>query len=126
MGEVRSLIAALHDINRSDGKTVAHFLPSLIGMFGSLGIFDAFLSEMDAALVSGSLSTSLGKRASNLSGTFIPQIADYNGIKDPAAIKVTAETIRNISADTLEGRKEGVSAILGALMAILKEVNALK
>lgn len=125
MGEARSLISALHDLNRSERKTVAHFLPSLIGMFGSLGIFDAFLSEMDAALENGKSSSSLKKRVSNLSGTFIHQVAEYNGIKDPAALAVTPEAVRNISTGSLEGRKEGVAVILASLMAILKEVNAL-
>lgn len=126
MGEARNLISALHDINRSDRETVAHFLPSLIGMFGSLGIFDAFLSEMDAALENGNISTSLKKRAANLSGTFIHQVAEYNGIKDPAALAVTAEAVRNISVGSLAGRKEGVALILASLMVILKEVNTLE
>jgi len=91
-------------------------------MFGSLGIFDAFLAELDAALAKGRISPSLKKRAANLSGTFIPQVAGYNGIENPAEYPVTAAGLRDISADTLEKRREGVLLILSSLIYILEEI----
>lgn len=122
MEGARSLISVIHQLNRSNNRTVAHFIPSLIGMFGSLGIFDAFLAEIDAALARGKSSPSLKKRAANLSGTFIPQVAGYNGIDVTAACPVTAAGLRDISADSLEKRRAGVLLILTSLMAILEEL----
>ena len=122
MEGARSLISVFHQLNRSNNRTVAHFSPSLIGMFGSIGIFDAFLAEIDASLASGQISPSLRKRAANLSGTFIPQVAGYNGIDVPAAYPVTAAVLRDISADSLENRREGVLLILSSLMFILEEI----
>lgn len=122
MEEARSLISVFHQLNRSKNRTVAHFCPSLIGMFGSLGIFDAFLAEIDTALASNQIQASLKKRAANLSGTFIPQVAGYNGIDDLASYPVTAAGLRDITADSLEKRREGVSLILAALMYILAEL----
>jgi len=126
MEEARSLITAFHELNRSKDNTVAHFTPSLIGMFGSLGIFDAFLTEIESALTSRTTSPSLKKRAVNLSGTFIPQVAEYNGIKDPAAYPVTTADLQAIHADSLAGRREGAVIILAALLVILKEVRELE
>jgi hypothetical protein len=121
MSQAQKLIAVFHDLNRSTDRTVAHFTPSLIGMFGSLSIFDAFLSEIDAAVAKAAISASLKKRAANLSGTFIPQVAEYNGIADPSALLVTDEQLRKISLDSLENRKLGTVIILSALMLIMKE-----
>lgn len=123
MEGARSLISAFHELNRSKDNTVAHFTPSLIGMFGSLGIFDAFLAEIDSALANRTTSPSLKKRAVNLSGTFIPQVAEYNGIKDPAAYPVTTADLQSINASTLAGRREGAVIILAALLVILKEIR---
>lgn len=120
-----SLISAFKELNSNGSRTVANFTPSLIGMFGSLSIFNAFLDEIDVALASGQISPSLKKRAANLSTTFIPQVAEYNGIKDPAAYPVTVEGLRSISAGSLAQRKEGVAIILSALMTILKEAGEL-
>ena len=119
------LIAALKELNGSTESTVANFTPSLIGMFGSTVLFDAFLSEIDAALTSGNISPTLKKRAANLIGTFIPQVADYNGIEDPAAYPVTVESLRKLSENSFMNRKEGVVIILSALMTILKEASEL-
>jgi hypothetical protein len=120
-----SLISAFKDLNSTTDSTVANFTPSLIGMFGTVGLFDAFLSEIGNAIALGRISPSLKKRAANLAGTFIPQVAEYNGIKDPAAYPVTAEALRGLSTASLATRKEGVAIILSALMAILKEAGEL-
>lgn len=125
MNGARSLIAAFHEINRSENRAVAYFTPSLIGMFGSASIFDSFLAEIDTALAAGHMPTSIKKRASNLTGTFIPQVAEYNGIENPAERIVTADELRGISKDSLESRRNGVEIILSALIAILNEANRL-
>jgi len=123
MNGARSLIAAFYDINRSENKTIAHFTPSLIGMFGSIGIFDSFLSEIDAAMAAGKMPASIKKRAANLTGTFIPQVAEFNGIENPSQRSVTADDLRCISSDSLEERRKGVESILSALITILKEAS---
>ncbi len=125
MADAISLISAFKVLNSTSETSVANFTPSLIGMFGSPAIFDAFLAEIGAALANGRISPSLKKRAANLAGTFIPQVADYNGIKDPAAYPVTADALRGLSTASLGTRKEGVAIILSALMVILKEAEAL-
>ncbi|HZV80690.1 MAG TPA: hypothetical protein VFF53_00825 [Geobacteraceae bacterium] len=125
MADAASLISAFKDLNSTNDSTVANFTPSLIGMFGSAVLFDAFLAEIGVALASGKISPSLKKRAANLSGTFIPQVAEYNGIKDPSAYPVTAEALRGLSTASLSARKEGVAIILSALMVILKEAGEL-
>jgi hypothetical protein len=125
MAVAASLISAFKELNSSPDTTVANFTPSLIGMFGSLSLFNAFLDEIDAALASGQISPSLKKRAANLSSTFIPQVAQYNGIKDPAAYPVTVEGVRGVSTESLPKRQAGVEIILSALMAILKEAGEL-
>lgn len=123
MTDARSLITVFHELNKSESKTVAHFTPSLIGMFGSIGIFDSFLNEIEAAIVSHQVSASLKKRVANLIGTFIPQVAEFNSIKDPASRPVNADELRNIAADSLENRRVGIAIILSALIAILKEAE---
>lgn len=126
MAGARSLIAAFKELNKSEKKTVAHFTPSLIGMFGSIGIFDTFLQEVDTAIAAGNASASLKKRAANLIGTFIPQVADYNSIKNPASFVATAAELQNISADSLENRRKGVEIILSSLVTILRETDGLQ
>ena len=121
-----SLISAFHELNRSKDRTVAHFTPSLIGMFGSTVIFDLFLSEVDSAVATGKVPDSIRKRASNLISTFIPQVAEYNGIKNPSELPVTAEDLRLISAETLANRRKGVATILSALISILDEAARLQ
>jgi len=121
MGQARSLISAFHEINRSENKSIAYFTPSLIGMFGSSNIFDSFLTEIDTAMASGNMPASIKKRAANLIGTFIPQVAEYNGIMNPAERIATADELRGISKESLESRRNGVKIILSALITILKE-----
>jgi len=121
-----SLISAFHELNRSKDRTVAHFTPSLIGMFGSTVIFDSFLSEVNSAVAARNVPDSIRKRASNLISTFIPQVAEYNGIKNPSELEVTTEDLRLISADTLANRRKGVAIILSALISILDEAARLQ
>ena len=123
MNGARSLISAFHEINRSESKAVAYFTPSLIGMFGSTIIFDSFLSEIDTAMASGKIPASIKKRAANLTGTFIPQVAEYNGIINPSERIVTTDELKGISKESLESRRNGVEVILSALIAILKEAS---
>ena len=123
MNGARSLISAFHEINRSENKSVAYFTPSLIGMFGSASIFDSFLAEIDTAMAAGKMPASIKKRAANLTGTFIPQVAEYNGIINPSERIVTADELRCISKGSLESRRNGVEIILSALIAILKEAS---
>lgn len=122
MSESRAIIAAFLEINSSSDRNVALFTPSLVGMFGSINIFDTFLVEVDTALASGEISDPLKKRAANLIGTFIPQVAEYNGIKDLTNTPVTAESLRNITPDSLNNRRQGIILILSAIVVILKEV----
>jgi len=121
-----SLISAFHELNRSEDRTVSHFTPSLIGMFGSTVIFESFLSEVDSAVTARKVPDSIRKRASNLISTFIPQVAEYNGIKNPSELPVTTEDLRLISADTLANRRKGVAIILSALISILDEAARLQ
>lgn len=123
MNGARSLISAFHEINRSENKAVAYFTPSLIGMFGSTIIFDSFLSEIDTAMASGKIPLSIKKRAGNLTATFIPQVAEYNGIINPSERVVSADELKGISKESLESRRNGVEVILSALIAILKEAS---
>lgn len=121
MADALSLIAAFHEINTSKEKNIACFTPSLIGMFGSANIFDSFLSEVESAITSNNMPESTRIRATNLTGTFIPQVAEYNGIDDASKRTVTADELRNISAETLESRRNGVEIILSALISILND-----
>lgn len=123
MNGARSLISAFYEINRSENNTIAHFTPSLIGMFGSIGIFNTFLAEIDSAMASGQMPASIKKRAANLTGTFIPQVAEFNGISNPSLRSVTADDLKSISCSTLEERRKGVESILSALIVILKEAT---
>ncbi len=125
MEKAAALIAAFRELNRKSGTTVANFTPSLIGMFGSISLFDEFLAEIEEALANGTISPPLKKRAANLADTFIPQVADYNAIKNAAEYPVSAEALSAISPETLGGRTEGVAIILSALMAILKDAGEL-
>ncbi len=119
MNEVRELIAAFHELNTTNDRNVARFTPSLVGMFGTTNMFDLFLSALDGAITSGTVSESLRRRSVNLVQTFIPQVAGYNGIKDLETQHVTAPQLRSISTDAPEGRAQGVRMILAALLQIL-------
>ncbi len=122
MNEARELIAVFHELNATTDRSVARFTPSLVGMFGTTSMFDLFLTALDAALTSGTVSESLRRRSVNLVQTFIPQVAGYNGIKDLAAQQVTASQLRAIRADAPEGKTQGVRLILAALLLILESV----
>ena len=123
MSESRAMIAAFLELNRSSDRNVALFTPSLVGMFGSINIFDSFLNEVDSALATAETSETLKKRAANLIGTFIPQVAEYNDMKDLTDSAVTADKLRNITPTSLSDRRQGVIYILSALITILKEVK---
>ncbi len=122
MNEARELIAVFHELNATTDRNVARFTPSLVGMFGTTGMFDLFLTALDGALTSGTVSESLRRRSVNLVQTFIPQVAGYNGIKDLAAQQVTAQQLRAIRTEAPEGRTQGVRLILVALLQILESV----
>lgn len=125
MKEALELIAVFHALNVPGDRRVAHLSPSLIGLFGSLNIFDAFLAELEAALTSGTIAEPLKKRAGNLAGNFIPQVAGFNSISALPTQQVTAEHLRSIRADSPGNRLQGVTMILAALMKILTEVGRL-
>jgi len=118
------LIKTFHQLNESD-NTVAHFLPSLIGMFGSIRLFDFFLSELADAFEKGNLSEAQKTRATNLADTFIPQIAEYNSIDNLAAVTVTSVDLSRIRSSSAEERENGALLILAALTLIMKEVGKL-
>ncbi len=122
MNEVRELIAAFHELNATNDRNVARFTPSLVGMFGTTSMLELFLTALDGALASGTVSEPLRRRSQNLVHTFIPQVAGYNGIKDLSAQKVTAVELRAIRTDSPESRAQGVRLILAALQQILMAV----
>lgn len=121
MEETRQLLAALREINNREGSIVTRLTPSLIGMFGSMTMFDHFLADLDQALAARSVPEALKRRAANLAGTFIPQVAGFNNIEDFAR-PVTAEELRAIGIGSPAERKQGVALILGGLMNILNAV----
>jgi hypothetical protein len=125
MNEVRELIAAFHELNATSDRNVGRFTPSLVGMFGTTSMLELFLTALDGALTSGSVSEPLKRRSLNLVHTFIPQVAGYNGIADIAAQEVTAAQLRAIRADTAENRALGVRLILAAFRQILDAVISL-
>jgi hypothetical protein len=123
MTETRQLLSALREINSSETRIVARLTPSLIGMFGSPSMFDIFLADLDVALNSGTLPGNLRRRATNLTGTFIPQVAELNGVKDFGSTPASAADVRTLSVGSPAERKRGVAVILSALNAILVEVQ---
>jgi len=123
MNEARELIAAFLYINKTNDRGVAHFIPSLIGLFGSVAMLDQFLGHLDTALADQSISQPLKERAANLVITFIPQVAHYNGLDELPTRTVTPEELKAISADTLESRSHGLLTILVALRNIFEEVT---
>lgn len=122
MEETRQLLAALREINKREGSVVTRLTPSLIGMFGSIAMFDHFLADLDQALAARSVPDALKRRAANLSGTFIPQVAGFNSIENAASHPVTADELRAIHIGSPGERRQGVALILGALMKILDAI----
>lgn len=125
MNETRQLLNALREINSAETRIVARLTPSLIGMFGSMTIFDLFLADLDDALSSRSVPPNLRRRAANLTGTFIPQVADFNGVTDLSAHPATADDVRSLRIGSPDERKRGVAVILSALTTVLNEIQAL-
>lgn len=121
MSVARELIAAFHEINGSKERSIADFTPSLVGLYGSASIFGTFLDEIDEAIKNRAVSEALKTRAINLIGTFIPQVAEYNGIKDISSRKVTKEDLLGITPESLQSRRDGIMIILCALVTILDE-----
>jgi hypothetical protein len=109
-------------MNGAGGGIVARLTPSLIGMFGSHTMFDLFLADLDQALSSRNVPANLRKRAANLAGTFIPQVAGFNNIKDLTAHPATADDVRSLSLGSPSERAQGVLVILSALLTVLDEV----
>lgn len=122
MAEARALIAALLDIDRTADRGITKFIPSLVGLFGTVTMFDQFLTELDAALTTQNIAPPLKERSVNLVKTFIPQVASYNGIEKLSLQSVTPDQLRALRADTLDGRDKGLRVILAALLMILDEV----
>jgi hypothetical protein len=122
MEEARALISVLRELNETSDRKVAQFTPSLIGLFGSTSMFEDFLSDLDEAFKSGQISKPIKVRAANLAQTFIPQVAKLNGIADLAGQTVSVEQLRTIRIDSADQIKQGVRAILAALIKIMDEV----
>jgi len=125
MGSAHDLIKVLHELNRTDSRHIARFTPSLVGMFGSRRMLDLFLSEIDDAMRERRFSEPLKNRTRNLLTTFIPQIADLNGIKRDTLPPVTPDMLAAISADTVQKRLEGVRLIIAAFLQILSDADTI-
>jgi membrane-bound lytic murein transglycosylase B len=123
MDEARALISVFRELNESTDRRVSLFTSSLVSLFGSTSMFNAFLAEIDAGLNSHQFSTEVKTRAANLTNTYIPQVAGLNDIQDFDQQTVTAEELRNIRNDSAESRKQGARTILAALSRILKQVS---
>lgn len=123
MEEARALITAFRDLNETHDRKVAFFTSSLISLFGSTNMFNAFLTEIDAALVNRTISAADKKRAANLTHTYIPQVAGLNCIQDLDQETVTVPMLTGIRNDSAENRQQGARIILAALKQILKEVD---
>ncbi len=123
MNEARALISAFHELNATNDRKVSHFTSSLIGLFGSTRMFDDFLTDLDTVLSNGDLAPPVKERAANLARTYIPQVAQLNGIEDINGHEITADQLRGITTDTPMARKQGVRVILAALIRILDAVD---
>lgn len=123
MEEARQLISAFHELNATNDRKVSQFTSSLIGLFGSTRMFEHFLSDLDSAFTNGDLEPSVRERATNLARTYIPQVAQLNGIENINGHAVTADQLRAISTGSPLARKEGVRVILAALITILEAVD---
>ena len=125
MEEARALIAAFRELNETSDRKVALFTSSLISLFGSTSMFNAFLTEIDGALVNRTISADVKTRAANLSRSYIPQVAGLNNLQNIDQETVTAAALKGILNDSAENRRQGTRTILVALNQILKEVNKL-
>lgn len=123
MGTAHDLIRTIITLNGTSDRHVARFTPSLVGMFGSRRMLDLFLTELDTAIQRGTFDEPLKTRVRNLLTTFIPQIADLNGVKGEQP-EVTAERLAAISAETVQKRLEGVRLLIAAFLQILSEADA--
>lgn len=123
MNEARALISAFHELNATNDRKVSHFTSSLIGLFGSTRMFEDFLSDLDKAFTSSELAPSVKERATKLARTYIPQVAQLNGIEDINGHNITADQLRAISTDSPLARKQGVRVILAALITLLEAVD---
>lgn len=123
MGSAHDLIRTIITLNGTTDRHVARFTPSLVGMFGSRRMLDLFLTEVDSAMQTGTFEEPLKTRIRNLLTTFIPQIADLNGIKGECP-DVTPERLAGISTETIQKRLEGVRLIIGAFLRILSEADS--
>ena len=123
MEEARALITAFRELNETSDRKVALFTSSLISLFGSTGMFNAFLVELDEALVSRTIPAAVKTRAANLANSYIPQVAGLNNLQDINGEPVTAADLKAIRNDSAQHRHLGTRTILVALNQILKEVN---
>jgi hypothetical protein len=125
MDEARALIAVFRELNATNDRKVALFTSSLVSLFGSTSMFNAFLDEIDTGLSTRQFTEDVKKRAANLTDIYIPQVAGLNSIQDFAEQTVTAADLRVIRNDSAENRKQGARTILAAISRILKQVNGL-
>jgi hypothetical protein len=125
MDEARALIAVFRELNASNDRKVALFTSSLVSLFGSTAMFNAFLDEIDTGLSSRQFPQDVKKRAASLTDTYIPQVAGLNNILDFSQLTVTAEDLRGIRNDSADNRKQGARTILAGLSRILKQVTDL-
>lgn len=124
MEEARALISVFHELNATNDRKIALFSSSLIGLFGSTRMFEDFLSDLDKSLTNGTISAPVKERATNLARTYIPQVAQLNGIEDINGLNVSIEQLRAIKTAPPHERKEGVRIILAALIKILEAVKS--
>lgn len=123
MALARDLIRVLRELNGTDDRHIARFTPSLVGLFGSRRMLDHFLNEVDDAINNGKFPDPLKTRIRNLRTTFIPQIADLNGLSKEQLPSVTPENLSAISAESVLKRLDGVKRIIAAFLAILSEAD---
>lgn len=123
MEDARELISVFHELNATNDRKIAQFTSALIGLFGSTRMFEDFLSDLDTSLTNGSISAPVRERAANLAQTYIPQVAQLNGIEDINGQNISADQLRAIQTTPPHERKQGVRIILAALIKILEAVK---
>lgn len=125
MEEARLLITVFRELNETSDRKVALFTSSLISLFGSTSMFNAFLDELETTIANGKVPEAIKTRALNLAKTYIPQVAGLNDIQDLDQVAVTPEKLRGIRNDSAENRKDGARIILAALNKILGTVKTI-